>query len=217
MIKFFRLACFTTLGLIIPSLAADQSKEPPLGYTLRIEGQNVRVEAGSETTIQGKFENPKVLLEPDTERHFTYAALDFRYPAYFAFKAEMETEGIRIWTLSGNSCVLMIQHYQAVEMTVEDFANALKDQYGKSATVKPISRKFNNQTYNGLQVIAKLAGAKITQDVLPFNSKGGSRFLMIQQSDGDSDVSKAESGLVVKLLNTTLDIKPLLKEDSNLN
>ena len=188
-----------------------------MGYTLKIGEQKVRVEAGSETTIQGMFENPKVTLEPDTERHFTYAGLDFRYPAYFAFEADMETESVRIWTLSGNSSTLMIQHYQTLEMTVEQFTDALKTQYGKSATVKPISRQFKGRTYHGLQVTAKIAGATITQDVLPFDSTIGSRFLMIQQSDGESEVSKAEAELVVKLLNSSLDIKPLSKGDSGLH
>ena len=215
--KSFLLAGLTILGLIIPSLAVDESEEPLLGYTLNIGEQKVRVEAGRETVVQGNFENPKVTLQADTEKHFTYAGLDFRYPAYFAFEAAMETEGIRIWTLSGNGCVLIIQHYHTVAMNAEEFAKGLKGQYGKSATAKPTSRKFNHQTFHGLQVTAKIAGVQMTQDVLAFDTKGGCRLLIIQQSDGDNAASKEEFERVIKLLNTTLQVKPLPKMDSALH
>src|SRR5688572_8619021 len=121
----------TTLILLVPAsllLASDQ-EEPALSYTLRLDKETVRLTPGTAVEIKGRFDNPKATLVPDTERLFTYGQITFKYPANFAFEADFDTEGVKLWTLDGNSFVIMVHQYESIEMTPRAFADQLKGHY----------------------------------------------------------------------------------------
>ena len=103
----------STLALMLCSgaLVASEDKEPELGYTLLVDDQPIRLQPNKETVIAGIFTNLHVRLIPEQERHFTYGGFSFKYPAHFGFEADFRTPGLKLWTLSGNDFVIMVQKY----------------------------------------------------------------------------------------------------------
>jgi hypothetical protein len=195
----------TALLLLLPAtlLLASDKDEPALSYTLRVDKETVRLVPGKEMQIKGRFDNPTVALVPDTERLFTYGQVTFKYPANFAFEADFENEGVKLWTLDGNSFVIMVHHYESVEMTPKGFAEQLKELYGSGTRTENKSYTFNGQKYSGVRVHVNIASQKLIQDVLALPTKKGSRLLILQDNPPEEKQSD-ESKTVLKLLDQTL-------------
>jgi len=195
----------TILCLLASSLAmASEQDEPSLVYTLQIDDQKIRVVPGQEIEIMGAFENPKVTLVPDKARLFTYSGITFKYPSQFAFEADFETAGVKMWSLDGNDCVIMVQQYEALQMTPQTFSEILKESYGPETKLENKSYRFNGQQYSGVRVRVSLAGTALIQDVIALPTKKGSRLLVLQDLPPEEKVSQDESKFVLKLLDETL-------------
>ena len=184
-------------------LVAADDQEPPLGYTLRLDKETVRLVPGKDIQIKGRFENPTATLLPDKERLFTYAQVSFKYPANFAFEADFSTEGVKIWTLDGNDVVIMIHQYESLERTPRALAEELKKMYGEKTQLENKTYTFNRQKYSGVRVHATVVQQKLIQDVLSLPTKKGARLLILQDNSPDKGVSD-ESKTVLKLLDETL-------------
>jgi hypothetical protein len=193
--------------LFCTALVASEKEEPPLGYSLRLDKQTIRLVPGQEIQIPGRFENPRATLVPDKERLFTYGGVQFKYPASFSFEADLETEGIKVWTLDGNDFVITIHQYESEGITPKYLADELKKVYGAKTKTESKSYTFNGEKYSGLRVNATVAETKVIQDILTVPSKKGSRLLILQDHPPDAKVSQDESKLVLKLLNETLSNK----------
>lgn len=108
----------------------DATKEPPVAYTLRIDGIDHTIEEGSEVTLEGRFENPKVLLTAGATRRFAHGGLTFEYPSEYAFEAETRKTS-RTWTLTGDD-VTITYFVFALPLTSGSYVLALTD--GEDAT-----------------------------------------------------------------------------------
>jgi hypothetical protein len=193
-------------GLLLLSaiaVPASDKEEPALGYTLRLDGEVVRLVPGKAVRIKGHFADPKATLVPDTERLFTYGQVTFKYPANFAFEADFDTEGIKMWTLDGNNFVIMVQQYETVEMTPKAFAEQLKELYGPKTKIESRSYTFNSHQYSGTRVHFTVAKQTLIQDILALPTKKGTRLLILQDNPPEEGLS-AESKSVLKLLNESL-------------
>jgi hypothetical protein len=191
--------------LLFPAalVLASDDQEPPLGYTLRLDNQSVRLVAGKEAQIKGHFENPTATLIPDKERLFTYGQVTFKYPSSFAFEADFDTKGVKTWTLDGNDVIITVHKWESVETTPKALFEELNKIYGGKAKAENKTYIFNRQKYSGVRVQVTLVKQKIIQDIFALPAKKGSRILILQDSsaeEGPSDESKA----VLKLLDETL-------------
>src|SRR5688500_12827188 len=133
-------------------LIASEREEPPLGYTLRLDNESIRLVPEQPTQIRGRFDNPKATLIPDKERLFTYGGVTFKYPSNFSFEADFDTEGVKMWTLDGNNFVIIVHSYESLEMTPQSFSQDLKKLYGRGAKTENRSYSFNGQKYSGIRV-----------------------------------------------------------------
>ncbi len=183
--------------------AADHD-EPALGYTLRIGDKQVRIEPGQEIVAMGNFQDPKIALVPDKFRQFTYAGMAFKYPANFAFEADFETEGVKIWSLDGNDFVIMLHQFQEPSMTPQALAEEMVNTYGPESKSEPISYRFNGAEYKGTRVHFTVFGTKLFQDILGIPTPEGSRLLLLQDLPAEEKVSEEERKLVLKLLDESL-------------
>ena len=202
------LLCWSLLVLA----SASEKDEPPLGYTLQIDGKEVLLEPGKELKIEGKFENPKVKLLPNQTRLFSAAGVVFKYPAYFTFEADFSSEGVKIWTLNGKEFMIMVHQFSA-KLSAQQMAESMKAQYGKSAKTSPVSRKINGQNLKGVRVTANFAGAGITQDVLDLPTENGNRLLVIQDLIEKEEESVEETKLSMGLLDETLEFADQRQSD----
>ena len=180
-----------------------EDREPALGYTLRINGKEIRLEPGKEIQVDGEFKDPKVSLVPDKFRKFSGAGVSFNYPSHFAFAMDAEEEGVTIWTLDGNNVVIMLQAYDAV-MSPKELGEVLKSTYGPTTKVEGVSHTFEDKKYSGVRVSAIMAGASLTQDLIALPSPEGSRILLLQGLDEKDAASKEEAKAVLKFLDETL-------------
>ena len=197
---------FTTITLLLASslVIASEKEEPPLGYTLLLDKEKIRLAAGEEIKIKGVFENPKATLIPDQERLFTYGGATFKYPSYFAFEADFEAEGVKQWSLDGNDFVLMLQYYESPKVTPQSLSEELKNLYGPGTQSENISYSFNGNKYSGIRVRISLAGTRVVQDIIALPTRKGSRLLVLQDHPPEEKVSEDESQFVLKLLHETL-------------
>src|SRR5688572_12225399 len=105
------LAGAALLGVLAPRPALD-SQDPPLRVTVRIDGVEHHVDDGAEFTavVAGKEVRAGVSVHPC--RRFEQAGIRFDFPRDMAFAHE-EAEGVDIWTLDGDDCVLHVQAFEA--------------------------------------------------------------------------------------------------------
>jgi len=201
---FFILALSTTLTF----LNADDSKEPKLGFTLKIDNKVIKLEENKAVKLKGISENPTVTLVPDKYRYFTYAGLKFYYPSNMAFEADFSEQNLKMWTLDGSDFVLSVHHYLNLTITAKSLAAQLKAYYGKKTTTAPISYTFNGVKYSGIRVRATIAGSGIIQDVLELPAKNGSRILILQDAIASEKVSEDERNLILGLLKKSFKATP---------
>jgi hypothetical protein len=83
------IAAIFVLCLSSLCFAADDTQEPPLKYTLEIDGQAHVVVLDKPVKIHGVYSNPNAVLRASSIRYFTYGDLSFQYPASFTWEAEI--------------------------------------------------------------------------------------------------------------------------------
>ena len=96
-------------GLSIGSVVlADDASEPPLTYTLEVDGKKFLLNADKTVILKGSFNNPKVTLRASETRRFEQDDIAFNYPANFTFEAVLSDPEVRSWSMTGNSVTLML-------------------------------------------------------------------------------------------------------------
>src|SRR5690349_4597241 len=73
-----------------PASADDETKEPKLGFTVRVGSTELHLSEGDQLPAKGTFTDPSVSVTVDPERVFTHAGLSFAYPRNFSFEAELD-------------------------------------------------------------------------------------------------------------------------------
>jgi hypothetical protein len=193
--------------------AADESQEPPLKYTLEINGQGHELLLDKPVKLQGDYSNPKVVLRASSIRHFTYGDITFQYPASFAWEAEIEGHNERTWTLSGNDFTIMYFILPDV-LSVEAYSQAMAKQLGEGSTrISDTARELGGQRHKGKLIFVKLAGTTLNIEVYSLPAKTGSRLLVLQDSPPDNRAISKEGEEALAMLsssfkNTTMSNKP---------
>jgi len=199
-----KAALLTPLLFVTSVFAADET-EPPLGYTLKIDGKEFHMMAGEETPLKGSFTDPKATIVPDATRHFDHGGVRFAYPGPFTFLFQKPDRASLVWTVKGTKTVFMINQYTA-RMTAESHAQTLLAQYGEKGSSEAVSYTLHGVDFKGVRVKLKLSPVtpEIYQDVLVLPSDSGTRVLMLQDRPEGGKHSQ-EFTDAVKLLDGTLE------------
>ena len=88
-------------------LALTEADEPPLSYTLILNGEEHEVYENVAMTINGVFNAPEVYLKASKTRFFIYGDVAFKYPASFTWDADILSSGEKTWTLAGDDFSIM--------------------------------------------------------------------------------------------------------------
>ena len=110
--------------------AIDESQEPPLKFTLEINGQQHELELNKPVKLDGAYNDPKIVLTASPIRQFTYGGVAFQYPASFAWEAEIESDNKMTWTLSGRDFTI-IYFVGPDASSVEEYSQAVAEQFGE--------------------------------------------------------------------------------------
>lgn len=190
------MASATTLAL-----AGDDSQEPPLAYTLTIDGKAHALTQDAPTQLPGTFRDPTVVLTAASTRRFAYGGVAFEYPASFNWEAEIEGPQTKTWTLSGNDFnILYLVLPQKISS--EDYAQAMAEQLGaKDSRITPSSRQLGDSRVNGNKLAVTIADTLQTIEIyiLPLKPRGA-RVLMLQDTPPSRNGQSQEATDALALL-----------------
>jgi hypothetical protein len=183
--------------------AADDSQEPPLKYTLEVNGKRHEVTLDKSIQLQGIYKNPKVVLRASPTRQFSFGHLEFQYPAWFTWEAEINGPNDKNWSLSGNDFKIMY-FVQSQALTLETYVAAMAKQFGKEKTrISETERVLGGRKYKGRLIFVKLAGVALNLEVYTLPAKSGSRLLVFQDRPPDNRAVSKEGERVLDMLSRT--------------
>lgn len=198
------LLFFTAIWTAFSFAAEDM--EPPLGYTLLINGIEHRMKSGETIQLKGTFTDPSIKLIADKERLFSYTGLSFRYPAYFSFEADLKSENNKNWILSGNDFKIMIFKVKGA-LIPDTFAHSVAKKFGKDVKISDVERTFGGKQYKGKRVDVAVAEKSFSQEAFLLVSKGVHIMLVLQDALPSQKVSEEESKGALDLLQRQFEYK----------
>lgn len=204
-----RTLCLSALALLPALGRADDGAEPPVVYTLEIDGQSVAVTPDEPVTIEGEFSNPTVTLRVAKTRALEAAGIAFSYPAYFTFEADTTEADLQTWTASGKDVTVMLFSF-GEEVDPLTLAELTADQLeSQDLQIEPIKLKLGDAERSGVKANMTLAGSTVIQQVLTLPpTPKGSRLLVVQEVRDEGQPETAELGATLKLVASSLTVKP---------
>ena len=186
---------------------ADETAEPPIVYTLEVDGQNVTLAPDTPLKLEGSFENPTLTLRVAQTRTLQADGITLNYPAYFTFEADTSDPEVKTWTASGNDVTLMLFSFSekvAARALAESTAEALQSQDLK---VESLKVRLGDSEREGVKATMTLADQTVIQQVLALpSSPRGSRLLVLQEVRGQGASEAAELGATLKVVAASLKV-----------
>lgn len=196
------IGCASLLCVLLTAhggFADDESAEPPVAYTVKINDDTVTLAPGEPTEVRGVFVNPKVTLAKT--RRFPYAGVTFSYPAAYDFEADLEDPEARTWTMDGNDVVIML-FALSTAVTPEELAASTAQELGVTdPDVKPMTMELARKMFKGAQINISVGTQRVHQQFIALPPRGGThRILVLQDSPDESGKPSEEYESTVKLL-----------------
>lgn len=191
-----------------PKPEPDATEEPPLEFTLDVEGKTVQVRLDEPFQIDAGGKKVSLQLGVKPYRTFFQSGVRFRYPNYYEFEAEADSPEVIMWTLSGNDNALMLFKYPKgdSEATLKSSTDAAIEQYGKKNVKQAkCTIKLADQNLSGKRLDITIADATIRQDVYAFTTEGSSFILIVQDSPEDGKKMTEETRDAIKMLQETFE------------
>ncbi|MCA9074869.1 MAG: hypothetical protein KDA93_07545 [Planctomycetaceae bacterium] len=200
----------TLVCLSIHAMAlADDSTEPPLTYTLEVDGKKFLLNADKTVILKGSFNNPKVTLRASETRRFEQDDIAFNYPANFTFEADLSDPDVRTWTMSGNNVTLMLFGFDGPVTPTELINSTAQTLKTTVEQLKPTSLKLGSLTSEGQTASLTLGEASLSYTVVTIpTAEGKGRLLVVQDVPGDDGKPSEEFTTVVKMLEESFSKKP---------
>lgn len=196
----FMLLCVCMTGLY---LTTEEGREPPRKFTLEINGETHAVALDQPFKLEGVFENPELVLKASPTRLFPYGGVEFLYPAYFTWEADLEEGGIKTWTLSGNDFKIMY-FVSPVSLSQEVYAAAMVEQFGREKVrTAEKERTLDGRVLKGKFLTIDLAGVFLIMEIYQLPSLSGSRLLVLQDSPPEDRACSEESEETLELLKSS--------------
>ena len=201
MIKILATILFLSIGSMY--FAIDESQEPPVEYTLTINGQKHELALNKSIKLKGDYSNPTIKLSASSIRHFTYGDIAFNYPASFTWEAKIDDKIERSWTLAGSNFTIMYFILPRV-MSDDDFAQIMGKQFGKGSTrISDTNRELGGQKYKGKLLFVTLASVTLSFEVYSIPTKSGTRLLAFQDTPSDNRTISIEGERALALLSSS--------------
>lgn len=210
-----RVVLTTITCLWVVALAAREQpatapveEEPPMRFTLQIEGKSVPVELDRPFQIDLDNRQIQAQLRAEPTRRFQAGGVSFEYPRHFAFEADRDDPNLTLWTLDGNDGVIMLMRFK-VPVEPDQLLEEFVGQYGKGNVQQgPVRVSLRGQEFEGTRLKITLAGARLHQDVFLLPATGGGLAMIVQDSPDESGNSTDEVREVIRLLEKTFQFIP---------
>jgi len=202
--KFLLAAMAIFWAQFLASEEAAERNEPPQLFFLEAAGKKFPIELDKPFNLEWAKGAEAATLRVEAHRVFSYGGVLFHYPREYTYKVDFETQNLRQWTMSGDTCIIFVNcfkneaDHKAMRNTV---AQAMAASYGKEAKISPCKLKLKDTSLDGEVVQARLAGIFMRQELYSFNVGENSVVFIVQdtpQKDGkpSTDREHAEKLLV---------------------
>jgi hypothetical protein len=196
-----------TLGKDVASKPATGDTEPPIEYTLAIDGQDVAMipDTPIKVVVGGKEVTATLTAKPD--RLLQLPGISFRYPSGDSFECDKSTPGVTQWTLSGNHNLVILTR-TSEKIQPDDLL---------AATIAPLTQKFGEKNVTRTEGQITLGGKKypctdlnislleqkLRDRLVGIKSPDGVYLLMLQDSLKDDGSLQDDAKTMLDLLDKT--------------
>lgn len=181
----------------------NQGTEPPLELTLEYNGKTVPVTMDKPFEVRVGDKTVSMKLTSKPYRVFQAAGVRFKYPAHHGFDYDDSDPGLAIWTLNGNSNIIMVMLFTDSDKDVvrSTTVKQLTETHGR-ADVKTtdVSLRLAGRTLHGTRVDDGGDGISIWQDVFTLDHKKRTLLLLIQDTPNDDGTPSRRTLQAKKLL-----------------
>jgi hypothetical protein len=188
-----------------------RSEEPPLEFTLTLDGKAVDIRADEPTRVKVGDREVEVRLTPKAERLLKVPGLSLRYPAGHGFDVEHNPNSTQ-WTLDGNDNVVIVnrigQKVDPAAMTRATVDGLAKRLGNKNAKSSPSQMRVGGRAYPATHVDVTIRSERLTYDVCAFNAGGVTFVLMVQDTPRADGTTSDETRRVLELLDKTAKLDP---------
>lgn len=195
------------IGILLLALGANcaSAREVTESYDVTIDGKKFSVTGGAVTNLTVGDKKVAIGVERAKFKRFDDGKVSFLFPSDFSVEKD-DDSGMTMWSLDGNSSVIMLYQLPK-EIEADEFAeNVVKDlmkTYGKGAKLEKCERQLGAKTVKGKRIEAKFAGESIVQEVYDI-SEGSAKYTLMIQDDPEKT---EEAKLVGSKLKETFQIK----------
>jgi hypothetical protein len=207
----------TAFGMILlalaftPACAAPEKPkphdEPPLEFTLTVDGKPVDVRADEPTRVKIGDRDVDIRLTPKPERLLKVPGLRFRYPAGHSYEVEPGESTTR-WTLDGNDNVIILTRLAAkadpAQVARESVQTMVKGFGRGKVKTAPSELRLGGRTYSATRLNVSIASQPLIYEICAFNAGGATFILAVQDSPAVDGSPSAETRRVLDLLDKTL-------------
>ena len=177
------LTAVLALATLLPwsQAQADSSQQAHLD----IDGERYTLTLGEETAVSmdGKVRRIKVTLDPF--RLLREAGIQLKFPAGMFLARDDSTPGLTIWTMNGDSAILMVQAYSA-KISLEDILAETRATYASMnapMTEEPVQMKTAGGLLNGQRLKVDLVGIRLVQELYAVDSLSGGQAIVLMLQD----------------------------------
>lgn len=183
------VSCLIGTTALAEPIAADETTEPSLTFSLTIGDQTVAIAEGEPTQLEGNFADPSVTLDIEPYRTFNLRGVRFDYPRHFTWEADLTDPNVAIWTLSGATYKIMFFAFHD-NTTAADIVDSLEANFsgqGAEVTKKPCKIMLEGNMIDGTQLDLTLVGNKLVDQVYALPSAGTmSRLVIFQDTPNEN-------------------------------
>jgi hypothetical protein len=221
----FSPAAILASGLLVfawcclPSPAAAQKKakgpdptlEPPLEFTLEIDGKPVAVPIHLDKPFNPIVNGKKVSMTLSVKPHrlFRHSGVTFQYPQYYVFEADADEGDAPIWTFSGNDNVLILARYPKGDDAdhLKSAVDSAVAQYGKPRVKQSdCTLTLDDRKLDGKRLDVRLAEVAIRQELYAFTADRYSFVLIVQDTPEENKQPTEETAAAIKMLEESFKI-----------
>lgn len=205
-----RVVAAALLLTALPAFAGEESRDPPLSLFFEAEGKRVPIELDKAFTLSALGPAKAATLRLEPNREFPYGGIRFKFPREYSFEADLADPNVKIWTLSGNDCVLMVHRYanqpdtEALQTSVVD--EMLKAYKGAKKKTSPVQIELGGTTYKGTRIEVELASTRILQDLYGIRAGKDVVMLIVQDTPKEAGNASRERLATEKLLRESFKI-----------
>ena len=192
------------LAAAVPRAEAQEDREPPLLTYLEVGGIKTPIELDKPLDLKTQEGMTSVTLRVEPYREFPYAGLGFRYPRSYAFDADLDNPGIRMWTMEGPDCTVMVFCYPSSSdpaTTLDQSIEGARERFGaEESSAEPASLKLGDEELSGTLLKILIGGQSMHQHFFSLATVGGTVLLILQDSPDDGGEPSAEYKALIEML-----------------